>query len=402
MGYWKHLHQEHIDRGFGEIPDKTVCTNCFKDKGLQKYIKTHGANGFCYYCNKKKARIISLEEIISHIQKSLRTEYPTPDNACIPFESREGGWLIEPIDIYDMLQETESINYTHEKLFKEIVGLLLENQYSPYSPGDDTNAMYESWDTFTNHVMHKSRFLFCPIKDKWSKSKWKSPLYMLKEISNTIKNNKMVSTIKKGEPIFRVRLSDDINTAHTAKSLGTVPKERAKYENRMSPAGIPMFYGGKNLATAIVEVLDKDNSFYHVATYHASRDILLIDLTQEPFLPSIYDEILCGKRASIKFMGGFIENVSKKIIKEEKQELEYISTQLVTEYLRYHFKVNKQRPDGIMYKSSKENADICYALFIENDQCISMDQSQEDDKLYLVCQSISSGKIEGVRYRVGK
>ena len=62
--------------------------------------------------------------------------------------------------------------------------------------------------------------------------------------------------------------------------------------NRMSPAGISMFYGASDKDTAKKEVLNEEwkDSQITKGTFALKQDLQIIDLTHLPEIPSIFDK----------------------------------------------------------------------------------------------------------------
>ena len=75
-----------------------------------------------------------------------------------------------------------------------------------------------------------------------------------------------------------------------ASQLGTVPEELAFRSNRMSPAGIPIFYGADNSDSAIEEVASSSEDT-HVTwcEFELTEDLQVVDLTQLQPEPSMSD-----------------------------------------------------------------------------------------------------------------
>jgi hypothetical protein len=79
----------------------------------------------------------------------------------------------------------------------------------------------------------------------------------------------------------------------------------------------------------------------------------------------------CGKRAK------------KPIAAPLDDVLEYVPTQVITEFFRHLFKEeNGQHIDGIAYRSSKTPKGICYTLFLEQDNCV--DSAGEEKGIMLL------------------
>ena len=192
------------------------------------------------------------------------------------------------------------------------------------------------------------------------------------------------------DKIYRIRITNNKQNLNSASEMGTVPIEYALQANRMSPVGIAMFYGAFDEQTAVDEVLNSNknncNIYIHTATFIASRPLNLISLPSKLEIPSIYDEVKGDKRPYYIFMQFFIDWFARPIDRDGKEEhLEYIPTQIITEYLRYNYTINNKPIDGIIYKSSVGSGKSV-VLFIQNDQCVDNDwniKKNFKDKLYL-------------------
>ena len=152
----------------------------------------------------------------------------------------------------------------------------------------------------------------------------------------------------------------------------------------MSPAGIPLFYAAESATTAAAEVSTKENyKFCHIGTFETSREVMLIDFTAELLMPSIYDEDKAHKREAILFLRRFVKDMSLPVNGEEN--IDYLPTQIVTEYIRYLFKINGKNVDGVRYPSAQHEGGICYALFVDSEHCLNAyDKIEDNDELNLI------------------
>ena len=67
----------------------------------------------------------------------------------------------------------------------------------------------------------------------------------------------------------------------------------------------------------------------------------------------------------------FVEDLSRSIEKNGHEHIEYVPTQVVTEYFRYKFKTDKsENIHGILYPSSRNIGGICCVLFCKQENCI--------------------------------
>jgi hypothetical protein len=206
------------------------------------------------------------------------------------------------------------------------------------------------------------------------------------EISGLEEETDLIKVLGTEENIFRVRIHNCNKKLSTAEKLGTASPKEAKYSNRMSPSGIPMFYGAYDPETALKEVIDLKKiapwKIATIATFKTLKNIKVLDLSKLPQVPSLFDPRMRHLRSSIIFLRGFVSELSKPINKDGAEHIEYVPTQIFTEYIRHLYK--DQRGDslnGINYLSSKSTGGISCVLFIEKNQCC--DQSGVNNDKYL-------------------
>jgi hypothetical protein len=129
-------------------------------------------------------------------------------------------------------------------------------------------------------------------------------------------------------------------------------------------------YGSLEEGTAFSEVSEGEFRFYSVAEFELLEDILVVDLTRVPQLPSIFED---KPRESIIFLRDFKNDVSRPITPDPKVHVEYTPTQVVSEYLRHRFRTGSGKTvSGMFYGSSKVEGGTNIALFIESEQIESV------------------------------
>jgi hypothetical protein len=108
--------------------------------------------------------------------------------------------------------------------------------------------------------------------------------------------------------------------------------------NRMSPPGVVMTYVAEDEATALAETVPTDESAgrqrYAVGTFATTKDILVLDLSAVPDVPSLFDLGAAPKRSAIRFLHHFVAELAKPIARSDRAHVDYIPTQVLTEYLR--------------------------------------------------------------------
>jgi len=153
----------------------------------------------------------------------------------------------------------------------------------------------------------------------------------------------------------------------------------------MSPAGIPMFYGAFDLDTAHAETFDPAmhaGKALSVGTFRSLRDLTLLDLAELPPVPSVFDLDRQPLIHSLRFLHAFAADISQPIARDGREHIEYVPTQIVTEYFRRLFRSAEGRSlDGIIYRSAKHEGANAFVLFCENEQCIDVDAPEDEGSL---------------------
>jgi RES domain len=62
--------------------------------------------------------------------------------------------------------------------------------------------------------------------------------------------------------------------------------------------------------------------------------------------------------------------ISRRIARDDRVHIEYVPTQVVTEYVRTAVKIDARRVDGIRYQSSRRKAQTALVLFADQEHLI--------------------------------
>jgi hypothetical protein len=176
-----------------------------------------------------------------------------------------------------------------------------------------------------------------------------------------------------GTHIFRARHQPAGKIYITAGSLGPPPRDHAIKTNRMSPPGVVMTYASEDCETALAETADEPGTFV-VGEFVIDRDLLILDLTRLPYAPSVFaelsDEYEYDPRPRLNFLHNISREISQPIERDDRAHIEYVPTQVVTEYVRTAVRIKRRRVDGIRYNSSRKNAKTALVLFADQDNLI--------------------------------
>ena len=156
-----------------------------------------------------------------------------------------------------------------------------------------------------------------------------------------------------------------------------------------------MFYGADGIRTIHAE-LDAGHGYVMSGAFTSTRSLALIDLTKIPDMPSVFDHGQAERAEEIAFLKWFADDVARPIHDRERVHVDYIPTQVVTEYLRDQLKIRPAKEceagieagiDGIVYRSSRCNG-TCYVIFANHRQCLSS---------MPVVKSLRGPRVAGIR-----
>ena len=392
MGGAKSLWMEQMERGYGSS-DHFVCHNCVDEKELKDFIIHMRQDEPCTYCGYPEAA--SVEEFTGHILDCLMSEWEHYDSKrdefARSFSFREVICFEEPI-------------YSEQAALIDEIERIVEIDFWArtwnYNPEEDDEQ--EAWHNFTNFVTHRLRFTaFLSEAEELFRNVNYTRLPAdagMKYVLKTIGQYGLVKELESGTAIYRVRFSDELDNYGTGADMGTVPRHEAKTANRMSPVGIPMFYGAFFPDVALSEVKRKEShKFKHVAMFSPSRSLFVADFTELPSLPSIFSEDR-SFRPTVFFLKRFAEEISKPLKDDDLDHLEYLPSQIVTEYLKLMCKHKDSPIDGIIYRSAQTTDGKCIVLFVENEQCLCHPPYPDEENLTTFSAKIGI-QNEGVKLR---
>lgn len=282
-----------------------------------KYSFNDEANAGCPYDSEFPIDYFSSEYVLSQVLDSQGLEWSENLVADVARAFSNNGWVDAPDG--DWMG-----SYRHERL-------------------------HWSWNSFSDAVKYRSRFHF-HVSNRVRH--WGDDLVgiheMLPFLGRLMRQHRMVRKLSADLVLHRVRLG--LHPTNEAE-LGPPPIEMVG-AGRMNPAGIPYFYLACNEKTALAETRAKPNEPATISAWAPNREINVIDLTKFPMCPSVFSE----KRREydlVQFLYAFVEEISKPIEHDGREHIEYIPTQVVSEYFSQAFQYGGgKRVDGLMYPSS--------------------------------------------------
>jgi hypothetical protein len=402
MGFIKELSIQGI-----HYIEKAVCDKCFDDYAIKKFIKGNASTKKCDYCGKSSRDInsaVPLHEVVEFMLDGINYEWDIPGNS-VTWCSQEGGWVgARVIHKYDLVADELELEIQDNDLFNDIVHSIADDEWcqrDPYGlpPGEE---MFYDWEKFSEQIKHQIRYVFFRAKRRGERDVLErhEPYFILNRLGQVVNELSLIDSLPLGTEFIRARVSKK-RLHPVVKELGPPLPQEAIYSNRMSPAGIPMFYGSIDEKTAIAETYDKKDKskrYVTVATFKTMRELTILDLTKLPEFPSLFDENRRHIRGPLSFLRSFVADFSKSIKKDGREHIEYVPTQVVTEYFRHIFRYERRRSiDGIIYPSSRKKKGKSCVLFCGRQNCVQDNSASGEDNdkwLIMISSSVKNIKLK--------
>ena len=353
--------------------DKYVCTGHFLDDKVIEYIEDNSTEGTCDYCDYRyqDGNVIELEKIAKFIYEGISFLYGDANDEMVMYDSSEGGWIGASVyNTMDLLLDEGYFHFGNQSLIYDIEKLSTNDSWSRIDPYNMTinQELALDWKQFSNVVKHQNRYSFFIHNENIDSEKPISQI--LHEIAKGVEKLSLIKNLAIGTEIYRCRQHNVSEIVSEFIHLTSPPIKFANFANRMSPAGISMFYGAFDKDTALLEVAEKnqlnEKPLITIGTFSVKKTLRIINFTNLPEIPSIFDRINRDNYYLILFFHSFIEDLSKDIKRDNKTHIEYVPTQIMTEYFRHVlYKYTGDVIDGIIYNSSKNNKGKACVLFLD-------------------------------------
>ena len=222
---------------------------------------------------------------------------------------------------------------------------------------DEDRYGLSNWELFCKNVKHKARYF---DHEQFSVTK---TLENFNEFFEQIIIGDLEKNIFRARKIFSSQDKTNINS-NPSKELGKVPVEYAK-NNRFSPVGISYGYFSFDNQTVIKETRCNLNDEVAIGKFKINDDLKIIDFRQETMTKKFLNYF--SGRFNRKFycidhfIREFLADISRPI-DEDSQVLEYIPTQIMSEYIW------SKGYDGFLFDSSVNVNSTNIVLFEEKYQ----------------------------------
>ncbi|MEU7560282.1 HEPN-associated N-terminal domain-containing protein [Streptomyces eurythermus] len=359
-----------------------VCAGCVDDESLAAQIRADADDeDACDYCERTPAAPI--DSLLEAFFDGLRTEYALAGDESAYFE----GELV-PTRHWD---GPDLVDYHAEVLRGEELQATVRDaaRYDDVwverdfiAPRED-EALLDGWQRFSHQVKYRTRHVFWlapPDRDEDLLGGGEiRAADVLETLGRLLPEAGLVRELPSGHRLWRARAHASVEEQWSARMLGTALPEQARQPNRMSPAGIPLFYGADSREAAVQEVTRHASdhiSYVTSAAFEATGPFRVVDFTLLDPVPSLFDTDRAHLRRALMFFHEFVKQISAGA--DGREHLDYVPTQIVTEYLLRVF--DRQHPVvGLVFASSAAGpGSVCTVLDTSQDHCLDPDDPDPD------------------------
>ncbi|HEV2379950.1 MAG TPA: HEPN-associated N-terminal domain-containing protein [Terriglobia bacterium] len=369
MGYEKEREIEQDEQGW-RYSHKTICFRCVSDPYLREEVKSRANKSECDFCNRRSRQTpnaIPFNDFMRVVAGAIFQYYSHVEEDTMAWDSEDQTYVGSTYSTWELVRYNLA-PATNEDALREIIDSLGEHTWcdkSPYSLSDSERYQY-SWEEFCKTVKHETHYFFNSPKEVEVHSDKIPVPQMLDALQDLINETGLVRSLPSETALFRVRAHCRAEACDTWQSLGSPPPDAA-VSSRMSAAGISMFYAALDMATAKAEMtislLPKDGKILTGAKWVNTQPFTVLDLTNLPQPPSFYARVRYD-REQMLFLRHFVETITQPIAHDGKHHIEYVPTQILTEYFRYKYRTHDNfRLDGIMYPSAQRKGGRSIVIF---------------------------------------
>ena len=394
-----------------------LCTKCITARPFANWIRKNGQRGQCDFDvgHGHRGSVVTVEMFAVHVDEFFRAHYQigseeryfTEDSDNVRYRQR-GSSLLEILSndlcsnddvvVQAIIQNLPDVSHREiakgaDPFYDEMASYENIADVEARERAEQEEYWYENrftyqWNDFCDKVQYERRFfrtkelldqLFGkPSEYEGGKT---NPVYMLRA----------------EQKVFRARILDGSFTKavlrlNPARELGAPPRERA-LAGRMNVEYIPAFYGAFSEHTAVAEMRPGIGEEVAIGEFILQRDVKVFDFTVFSRAPHEQwsDNYAHTRYDFIKQME---EEISRRVLPYEKQR-QYISTQIVAEYLKEYF-----GSEAVIYSSS-----VVRGPAAENHNIVFLPRAEsfvEGETAILKYQCFDVKEVEDVTYQLAK
>ncbi len=358
----------------------TVCASHFEEPFLQEWVEAQASYDTCDFCERgaDDPFAVDAESLGELVLAGLERAWGDYNDEMVPWGMGYDGALTTRELLTD-----EGVTF-EDRLLGVLAEALpdrawVQRDFFRLTP---FQRLRSGWEEFTRAVKHEARYFFVLQASDEEDVDDMSPMQVLRELGEAVEQAGLIADWKAGTPVYRARPHQRDERPQDAWELAALPAALAERAaaNRMSAAGVPMFYGADGPDVARKETVSACPEPPEATTtghFRLLTDMRVLDLSSGVEVPSLFDPELGDQRPVFAFLRGFVDDAAKDVSRDGLEHVGYVPTQVVCEYFKAVFRTSAgERVDGIAYPSRQASGGVCVVLFVGNDEVANADGSR--------------------------
>jgi RES domain/HEPN/RES N-terminal domain 1 len=352
-----------------------VCLAHILDPALASKMHTLATERACIVCDRKAsiaepAFAVPFANVLGEIGAVLHRHFASVDDEAVPFDSED--WCYAGADTYQTNEVVANICYgafrddVSGELIEKVVGEFpADITWTDTRGADSPDGLDWEWEYFAETVQSRSRFIFVAGGDlaDHSRAPTESAAFLGRLAAYVDGELGLIDDLEAGAVFYRGRLMDAPQALKPECAMLQPAPPAIAAANRMSPAGIQMFYASADAQTAIAEIAGHGPEPYALmGAFRSTRGLRVLDLTRKAAFPSLFEEARHAELGLAGFLRSFVDRITQPVIPDGRQHIEYTPTQVLTEYLRW---MPRNPIDGIALPSA-QTGQKTYVLFFDS------------------------------------
>ncbi len=389
----------------GSMPatSHTICLEHIRDPYLAEALSKEANLTHCTFCGRTDVEAsfaLDFELVVAEVREAINVLYADAVNV-LKWDPEEGEWngrtydVWQPVDdVAEQLIDDGDIDALFREALVEAIGPETLWTDRDLIEIETAQGLGWAWDHFKILVSHETRFVFLQRDSERVKDGELTAAGFLDQFRQIVQGPlRAVSTIASGTPLYRGRLFETISIEEhgNAGELGPAPSSSAT-TNRMSPAGVTMMYASADPQTAIAEIAahsPKPRAL--IGGFRPKRDLKVLDLSKSIEVPSLFDKVRRDEFERAHFLRPFVDDITRPIVLDGREHIEYVPTQIVTEYIRW---LISDQLDGIALPSAQDRSPTYVLFFDASDVRDEEDTNHMDATFTLARADISAYTVK--------
>jgi hypothetical protein len=334
---------------------ETVCLDHIVDPVLRAHVAHEMLETACSFCSRKgdEPFAVPMNCVADEVFKVVTWLYAEYDPYSYPYD-----------DFAYNLETSEVVSDSSDGAFEDSVSYEVQEALvaaiatpeSWASRGLQSQFQYD-WSEFERTIRLESRFVYVANSYRPG-SQREAPARLMHFLDGLLgyaeASADMVVSLPAKSRLYRARMTDKPEALRSramvepSSELGSAPSNLAE-SGRMNAQGISLFYAAFDVSTAVAEVALHSRYDDAIAGMFQTVEALnVLDLTRKPSLPSAFDHAHRDRFMFVRFVEHFVANITAPVILDGRERIDYVPTQVVTEYLRW---APSTALDGIVFPS---------------------------------------------------